>query len=492
MGWRALAAAAALVVLVVPAARADGPVFGVSEDAAKYADDGGQKVYDDLKSLGMTEIRWVVYWDGANPETIQEKPFLDRSVPVAQRNNIAVVFSVQALHPTDYTAPGADDRLCAYMARVARTYPYVTQFIVGNEPNQPRFWQPQFAGGKNVSGAAYETLLAKCYDALKAVNPGITVIGVGLSPRGNDNPNAPNNISTSPVRFIKYMGDAYRASGRTKPIMDLFALHLYPNDASKDTPDTKVVWPNVSFATLDRLQQAVWDAFHGTGQPTFEAGTTRVLRSSADLPPPIKWKLDEIGWQTDILDLYKSIYSGKESIKPTSEAKQAAYYANMIQEALCNSLIAELLYFHLIDETDLDRFQSGVERANGTPKPAFDAVRKAIGDACDEEADDWKHDLRPQLLNPFFHIAQPAVDLTFDPLEAATADSMIIDLGSNTFDPQNPADRAKFGTLFGPRSLQSANAAGLKIVARTAGPGPANPEQQVRHPLAERPGRYGG
>lgn len=71
--------------------------------------------------------------------------------------------------------------------------------IVGNEPNQPRFWQPQFdSGGHGVSGAAYEALLARGYDALKEVDPTINVIGVGLSPRGGDNPRASGNVSTSP------------------------------------------------------------------------------------------------------------------------------------------------------------------------------------------------------------------------------------------------------------------------------------------------------
>ena len=44
--------------------------------------------------------------------------------------------------------------------------------IIGNEPNQPRFWQPQFnLDGSPASPAAYESLLARSYDALKGVDP---------------------------------------------------------------------------------------------------------------------------------------------------------------------------------------------------------------------------------------------------------------------------------------------------------------------------------
>ena len=59
-----------------------------------------------------------------------------------------------------------------------------------------------------------EVVLASCYDKLKAFDPSLDVIGVGLSPRGNDNPGASSNSSISPVRWIKALGDAYRASGR--------------------------------------------------------------------------------------------------------------------------------------------------------------------------------------------------------------------------------------------------------------------------------------
>ena len=71
-----------------------------------------------------------------------------------------------------------------YVALLARTYPTVKDFIVGNEPNQPRFHQPQFnSAGQNVSAAAYYSVLAAAYDALKAVDPAIRVVGLGLTAR---------------------------------------------------------------------------------------------------------------------------------------------------------------------------------------------------------------------------------------------------------------------------------------------------------------------
>src|SRR5205814_2564965 len=117
-------------------------------------------------------------------------------------------------------------------------------------PNQPRFWQPQFSEtGADVSGASYEPLLAASYDALKGVDPSITVIGLGLAPRGNDNPFAKDNVSISPVRCLKYVGTAYRASEPNKPLMDELGFHPYPNQ--KNEPPLKgYPWPKAGIPNL--------------------------------------------------------------------------------------------------------------------------------------------------------------------------------------------------------------------------------------------------
>ena len=68
--------------------------------------------------------------------------------------------------------------------------------------------------------------------SLKGIDPAIEVVGIGLSPRGNDKPKAKSNVSTSPVRFVRALGAWYRASGRTRPLMDAFSFHPYPNKAT--------------------------------------------------------------------------------------------------------------------------------------------------------------------------------------------------------------------------------------------------------------------
>ena len=81
------------------------------------------------------------------------------------------------------------------------------------------------------------------------------MVGIGLSPRGNDRPFARSNVSTSPVRFLAALGAWYRASGRTRPLMDGLSFHPYPNRAT-DPFSRGYAWPNAGVVNLDRVKQA--------------------------------------------------------------------------------------------------------------------------------------------------------------------------------------------------------------------------------------------
>ena len=110
----------------------------------------------------------------------------------------------------------------AWVVAIAKAVPQAKHFIIGNEPNLNRFWLPQFGpSGEDVAAVSYVSLLAKSYDALKALSPANEVLGGVLSHAGSDNP-AIARQTHSPTQFILDMGAAYRASGRAAPIMDAF------------------------------------------------------------------------------------------------------------------------------------------------------------------------------------------------------------------------------------------------------------------------------
>ena len=154
--------------------------------------------------------------------------------------------------------------------------------------------------------------------------------------------------------------------------MDELAFHPYPQP-QQGPPSTRYAWPTAGLANLDRIKQAVWDAFHGTAQPTFaEAGTTQ--------PKPLRFDLDEVGWQVAPLPAVASLYTGVETAgtKLISEDDQATYYRDTVTLAECDPGVRMLSFFHLVDETDLDRWQSGLERADGSHRPSYDAVKQTL------------------------------------------------------------------------------------------------------------------
>jgi hypothetical protein len=316
----------------------------------------------------MTRNVVRITWDAARPTALpQEDAQLDRLVAHAEARGVEIVFAVYLKRST--AAPTTRVRaaqLATWAAAVARRWPTVQNWIGPNEPNQPRFWRPQFTRGcVNASGADYAAALGAMYDALKTVDPAIDVLG-SLSPRGNDLCAARSNVSTSPVRFLAALGKAYRrgrARGVCKPLMDGLSFHPYP-PRNQDSPAKGYVWPKVGLPDLARLKQTFWDAFHGTCQATFEDG--------------LPLHLNELGYQTASR---RRGYRGRENVTAIGEPTQGRFYAAAIARAACDPAVASLNIFHLVDEAERPRFQSGLLRIDRTRKASYGPVRTAIARA---------------------------------------------------------------------------------------------------------------
>ena len=369
--------ACACAALALAGAAFAGTPVGVAEDATKYADDGGASLFTTMSLLGLTSNRVSVFWDWQHPGTIQDQAFLDRMVPQATVHGIQLVFALYAVGANGsgaaFTIGQNPDAFCGFAKQVAQRYPTVTKFIVGNEPNQGRFWQPQFTGTTASAGTVFEGVMAKCYDALKSVSPAIDVIGVGLSPNGTDRSTG-NHISRSPVRFIADIASAYRGSGRTQPLFDEFAFHCYPQRHTDSLKTGYKYWPNAGCANLDRIKQSLWDGFHGSAQKTVEDG--------------LKVMIDETGWQVDTEG--RAGYTGVETSNPVaSEDFQAQVYGQLVNLANCDPSVSTLHFLHLVDEADRDRFQSGLLRigtrraaAGGAPETVWQAGRLGLFHCC--------------------------------------------------------------------------------------------------------------
>ena len=378
----ALVALAAL--LVVGGASADPLRYGVADDWPKFHP-CGDVWWKAAKDIGYQDLRITVQWNGpgsAIPAPDGVKLAVDCALLQGVRPIIAVYPAKPNLIGSD---PGAQASFASYVAQVGQTYSRVQNFIVGNEPNVNRFWQPQYSGGQDAAGKDYEHTLAQSYDALKRVRPDGVVWGPAISSRGNDNANATSNPSHSPVWFIKDMGDAYRASGRTTPIMDEFNMHPYPPIQDTD-PFTKAFqWPQAGAANLDRIKQALWDAFNGTGQPipAEQAGgrTTQSVKARRFANAGLPLNLDEVGEQTDVMSSpHSGAYtSPPENVQPISEQQQSQAYTDLMEIAACDPDVKSLLFFPLIDEQQVSSgFQSGELYADQAHKASYDGVKSKI------------------------------------------------------------------------------------------------------------------
>jgi hypothetical protein len=367
---------------------------GAVENAPMQADLVTSKTKVDLARLaGFDTLRLAVFWAPGRASVMPEwdRVTLENAAAAAQLAGLRLMVSVSNLNGrTTPNTPALQEELAIYALTIARAYPTITDFIIGNEPNLNTFWTPQFAKpqfktvttkvrvkGKlvkkkkkvlkgmpaDLAAIGYTNLLAKSYDLLKDFNPLINVIGVALSPRGGDNPLA-TRPTHSPVTFLMDMGAALRKLNRTKPIMDTFAFHPY-GESSKIAPT--FLHPkskSIGLADYTKLTTTLTKAFKGTAQ------------NGATLPIVY----DEFGVQTKIPSSKAGPYTNlgtavaKDAV---SEALQANYYRQALTMAYCQPNVVGLLFFHVTDEFNGNTWQSGLYYADNTPKSSLATVRAA-------------------------------------------------------------------------------------------------------------------
>jgi hypothetical protein len=360
-------------LLTAGPAAAGGPamLIGATEDAVRQPSLAAAKSEMDLLTLaGFNSVRITQIWaPGQTEPAASDLAELRNVVAAARLDAVTVILSVTNFGSRTTPLTLEDQtQFASYAAALARDLPQIRYFVIGNEPNLNRYWLPQFnSDGTDAAAAAYETLLAATYDALKAVSPKIAVLGGALSPHGGDDPTS-IRLTHSPTTFITDLGAAYRASGRDTPIMDGLAFHPYEDNSSIDP--TRGLHPNsttIALGDYAKLVSLLGQAFDGTAQ----RGSTLPIYD------------DEFGVESQIPTTKASEYTGTEpvSVHPVTEAVQGQYYREAVQLAFCQANVRGLFLFHTVDETDLNRWQSGVYYADGTPKSDLSVVRDAIAQA---------------------------------------------------------------------------------------------------------------
>jgi hypothetical protein len=366
---RKLVLLAVLVALAAAAPSQAAPrtlVVGASESASLIPDPVVAKARMDLAVLaGLTEIEVRADWTrGKTAPTTDELASFQASALAAQLDAVRLVIAINTGGSRETPLSSLDrTQFAQYTASLAQSLPYVRDFIVGNEPNLNRFWMPQFdKRGRDLAAPAYEALLARTYDALKAVSPQINVIGGAVSPRGADRANS-SRQTHSPTTFLRDLGLVYRKSRRQKPIMDMLVIHPYGETSM--TPPTALhpKSTSISIADYPKLVKLLRNGFRGTAQ---RGASLPILYGEYGVQTEIPF--DKLGAYTNL-----SVPGANDAV---SETLQGAYYKRAIQLAYCQPTVAGLLFFHVSDEPDLGRWQSGLFYADDTPKSDLATVKR--------------------------------------------------------------------------------------------------------------------
>lgn len=393
---RALMCLVLLALAGWPAASAQAtPGFftGVVEQHTTLAAPSVQTSFADL-GLGAAYV-WV-HWASGHPLTDEDVASVTDTIdalPPTARVVVGVggpgIRDGAPATPLDATTR---DEYCGFVRDLLEAVPTLRDVVLWNEPNKTAGWAPQYdgtaPGSASLAPAAYVALLARCWDVLHAYRSDVNVIAPNTSPLGNDKPDAVSNISHSPTEFIRQMGVAYRASGRTTRIFDTVAHHVY-GASPRERP-----W--ISHGNLMRISQGDWarlmatlsEAFSGTGQAIpgqcFGGGCVWIWYT-------------EGGFQTTIADAKTGLYDGLETeslvvpdnvggdpvpfVPGTPAPDQRAQLEDAIRLAACQPYVQAFFNYRLVDDADLKLWQSGLLWTDASPKGSYSFAKAAIAAA---------------------------------------------------------------------------------------------------------------
>ncbi len=302
---------------------------------------------DDAADLGAGWVRADLSWDDIQndgPDTYHWQLF-DRVLDAAQKRGLRIL-PVLAYTPAWARVADCGEATCApadpaafarFADAAARRYAPRGLHVweIWNEPNLG-FWKPE------PDPMAYARLFTATSSAIRAVDPATKLIMGGLVATGN----GPGQVS--PEEFLTIVlreaGDAVDAVG--------YHPYTYPHLAGDRT---------LFGTTWDRIGK-IRDALDTAGHPTM----------------PL-W-LTETGAPTGGPGAASDGSSGL-NVTHVTEARQAAIAADLIPTAATTPLVDAVFWYSDRDlgtDTSTSENFFGLRRADGTPKPAYEALRSAL------------------------------------------------------------------------------------------------------------------
>ena len=278
------------------------------------------------------------------------------------------------------TAEAADAVLLLRRRRALRRAKNIDDVVIWNEANSALFWRPQQGAARRVRGAA-RRLLRRAAQVPANVN-----VITSTSPHEN------------PARFLRDLGAAYRASGRTAPIFDTFGHNAYPETTRESPFASTPTLPSLDQGDYVRLMQVLTDGVRrhrpagARAAAAIETPAThrqeRAARASSG--PVTIWYLED-GFETVVPADKRARYTGKEPNRQLVQAlvcrrsrsasscrDQASQLRDAVELAYCQPAVGAFFNFQFVDEVGLGGWQSGLLWADGTPKPSYEPVKSAV------------------------------------------------------------------------------------------------------------------
>ncbi len=330
----------------------------------------------ELDSLGVHALRVTLYWrsvapapdSSARPAFVATDPRAyawgqyDAVLAAATQRHWPVLLTVSGPVPRWATAARRDNvtrpsaqEYGMFMTAVARHYRTEVQtYSVWNEPNHPQFLDPQYVHGRPASPRIYRALFQAGYSGLKAGGIAHPNVLMGeTAPRGTGHDVAPLTF----LRGALCLDASYHKSSSCSALPATgYAHHAYTTTAG---PFFVPPGPNdVTIGVLSRLTRAL----------------DRAARARA-LAPHLGLYLTEFG-----------IQSKPNPFLGVSLSLQAQFQEISEHIAYQNPRVRAFSQYLLRDDAQVSRpssgshsgfigFQSGLELANGRPKPALAGFR---------------------------------------------------------------------------------------------------------------------
>jgi beta-xylosidase len=255
--------------------------LAVGLDALRWRSDLDlREEFADYAALGVdwlrTDLNWSVTQE-AGPDSFDWGP-TDRIVDLANEHGIQVLLVVGSTPrwarevPGERSSPAGTSTFSAFLAAAVSRYrdKGVRTWEIWNEPNMNGFWPP------TPDPVAYAGLLMAAYPAIKAVDPGATVLAGGLAAVPTTGP-ADGVRHMSAVEFLRTIYD--QGAGEA---FDAVSFHPYTYPRQPDDPADWTGW-NIMTGPLRGVMEANGDAGKAIWITEYGAPTNQGKSETSDV-----------------------------------------------------------------------------------------------------------------------------------------------------------------------------------------------------------------